>query len=99
GAAERLEGPVMLAVAEFARACAGTACGSFGRGLVIATRAVDGLTGHLDAPGGMEMLGMLQLTGAYASRGLKRPDDSAVWAAQATEVAERTGETSTLGMY
>src|SRR5262249_31015571 len=39
-AAETLEDPVMLAVAAFARACAATACGSFGRGLVIATRAV-----------------------------------------------------------
>ena len=45
------------------------------------------------------MLGSLQLICAYTSRGARRDDDSRAWAAAAAELAARTGETTTMGMY
>ncbi len=98
-AAEATEDPVLLGLAAFARAQAAAACGSYGRGLVVGDRAVDDLQAHADAHGGMEMLGMLHLTGAYSARGLKRTDDSEARLAEAAAIAERTGETTTLGLW
>jgi hypothetical protein len=45
------------------------------------------------------MLGSLQLVAAYASRGLKRTDDSRTWAAEAADLAGRTGETDTMSLF
>lgn len=92
-AAEALDDPVLLAIASFCRAHSATACGTYARGLRIASRAVDALTPHLSEPNAPPMLGLLQLTCAYASRALHRPDDGASWLAEAAAVAERTGET------
>jgi hypothetical protein len=47
----------------------------------------------------LETLGTLLLVCAYASRGLKRLDDARAWSAQAAELAERTGETETMGLF
>jgi transcriptional regulator with XRE-family HTH domain len=98
-AAETIEDPVLIGYAAYARACAATACGSFQRGLSLAGRAVDDLQPHLALPGGLEMLGSLQLISAYASRGLKQLDDSRTWSTAAADLAERTGETTTMGLF
>jgi transcriptional regulator with XRE-family HTH domain len=98
-AAEATEDPVLLGYAAYARASAATACGSFQRGLSLAGRAVDELQPHLALPGGLEMAGSLELICAYASRGLKRHDDSRTWSAAASDLAGRTGETTTMGMF
>lgn len=97
-AAEALDDPVMLAMGTFTRCHATTGCGSYKRGLTLATRAVDSLSGHLDQPGALEMLGMLQLTAAHVNQGLKRLEDSAAWLTEAEDVARRTGDTSTLDL-
>jgi hypothetical protein len=86
-------------LAAYARACAATACGSFHRGLTLASAAADALQPHLSSPGGLETLGLLLLICADNSRGLKRLDDSRDWCARAAELAERTGETETLGLF
>jgi transcriptional regulator with XRE-family HTH domain len=97
--AEAAEDPVLLGFAAFARASAAFACGSFQRSLTLAGRAVDDLRPHLARHGGLEMLGTLLLVCAYASRGLKRLDDGRAWSAEAAELAERTGETETMGLF
>jgi hypothetical protein len=71
--------------AAYARASAASACGSFRRSLTVAGTAVDDLQPHVAMPGGMEMLGSLLLVCAYASRGLKRLDDSRARAGETVE--------------
>ncbi|BCB88167.1 transcriptional regulator [Phytohabitans suffuscus] len=98
-AAQAADDAVLVGYAAYARASAASACGSFHRALAVAGKAVDDLEPHLAARGGMEMTGSLLLVRAYASRGLKRLDDSRSWAGQAADLAGRTGETSTMGLY
>lgn len=98
-AAEATEDPVLIGLSAFARAQAAAACGSYGRGLRIVNGAVDDLRPHAAAVGGTEMLGMLHLTGGFSARGLKRTEDSAAWLSEAAAIADRTGETTTLGLW
>lgn len=98
-AAEAAEDPVLLGYAACARASAATSCGSFQRSLTLAGNAADDLQPHLAMRGGVETLGHLQLISAYASRGLKRLDDSRTWATEAARLADRTGETTTMGLF
>jgi transcriptional regulator with XRE-family HTH domain len=98
-AAEALEDPVLLAFAAAARAYAAGSCGSFTRALALAERAADALRPHLADAGALEMFGMLHLICANACRALKRADDSAAWTAGAMDLAQRTGETTTLWQY
>jgi transcriptional regulator with XRE-family HTH domain len=98
-AAEATEDPVLLGYAAYARASAASACGSFHRSRTLAGKAVDDLQPYVSMPGGPEMLGSLLLVCAYASRGLKRLDDSRSWAGEAAGLAGRTGETDTLGLF
>jgi hypothetical protein len=98
-AAQATEDPVLLGYAAYARASAASACGSFHRGLTVAATAADDLQPHLAVPGAMEMLGSLLLVCAYASRGGKRLDDSQTWAREAVDLADRTGQTDTMGLY
>jgi hypothetical protein len=98
-AAEAAEDPVLLGFAAIARASAASACGSYGRGLALASAAAGDLRPHLATRGGMETLGLLMLVCADASRGLKRLGDSRDWSARAVELAERTGETGTMGLF
>jgi transcriptional regulator with XRE-family HTH domain len=95
-AAEAIDDPIRIGYAAYARAGAATACGSFQRGLTLADRAADGLQ---RIEGGLEMLGSLRLICAYASRGLKRLDESRAYSAEAADLAARTGETATLGLF
>jgi transcriptional regulator with XRE-family HTH domain len=99
-AAIRTGDPVRLGYAAYARAGAATACGAFGRGLTLASRAVDDLSAvGRDIPGRLAMLGSLQLICAYATRGLDRLDDSRAWSAESAALAAHTGETTTMGLY
>jgi transcriptional regulator with XRE-family HTH domain len=98
-AAEATEDPVLLGYAAFARASAALACGSFQRGLAVAGTAADDLQPHLVRRGATETLGLLLLVCAYASRGLKRLDDSRAWSGEAVQLAERTGETETMSLF
>jgi hypothetical protein len=98
-AAETVEDPVLLGYAAYARASAASSCGSFRRSLTLAGKAVDDLQPHVAMHGGMEMLGSLQLVCAYASRGLRRLDDSRAWSGEAAALADRTGETDTIGLF
>jgi transcriptional regulator with XRE-family HTH domain len=98
-AAEATEDPVLLGYAAYARASAASRCGSFHRGLALAKKASDELQPHLARHGAQEMLGLLLLVCAYTSRGLKRRDDGRAWAAEAAELAERTGETETMSLF
>jgi transcriptional regulator with XRE-family HTH domain len=97
-AARLLGDPIYLAMAEFYRAHAATGCGAYSRGLAIATRAADQLQPHAGAPKGLEMLGMLHLTCAFAALGAKQASQVDARLAEADQLASRTGETSTLGM-
>ena len=90
---------MLLGYATFVRACAAHACGSFGRSSTLAGDAADGLRSHLARPGGMEMLGSLLLIRAYASRGLRRLDDSRALTGEAADLAGRTGESDELGLF
>ncbi len=98
-AAEAAGSPVLRGLAAIARAGAASACGSYGRSLTLASTAADDLRPHLAARGGPETLGLLMLVCADASRGLERLGDSRDWGARAVELAERTGETDTMGLF
>ncbi|MFF5297288.1 helix-turn-helix domain-containing protein [Paractinoplanes globisporus] len=98
-AADATGDPVLQGYAAYALATAANECGSFQRGLTLAERAADDLGRHLGRPGGAEILGSLRLVCAYASLGRDRLDDCRGWLADAAELARRTGETTTMGMY
>lgn len=85
--------PVLLGLAAWSLGHAATGCGAHTRALRIATAAVDEFAG--DAP---EMLGSLQLLAAFSSFALGNRDDARAWADQASRIAERTGDTHTLGL-
>jgi transcriptional regulator with XRE-family HTH domain len=97
-AALRLEDPVLIALAEYERSHAATGCGTYRRGLTIAVRAADRLEPRTGEPGGTEMLGQLHLTVAFAATGAKEPAEVTTRIAEAAQLAERTGETTTLGL-
>jgi len=98
-AAEILEDPVLIGLAAVAHVQAAGGAGSYGRSLSAATRAAGNLQGHTDAPGSLEVMGTLQLASANACRALKRPDDSGTWVTEAAELAQRTGDTTTLWLW
>jgi tetratricopeptide (TPR) repeat protein len=97
--AELIHDPILLAYAAFARACAALACGSYLRALTLAERAADDLWPYVGNTGGLEVLGTLHLISGYASRGLKRRDESVTWIERAIDIAGRTGETTTFGLF
>jgi len=55
----------------------------------VARRAATELASELDAPGAVEMCGMLHLTAALSAAALRRPTESADHLAEAAELAER----------
>ncbi|MEU4427769.1 helix-turn-helix transcriptional regulator [Actinoplanes sp. NPDC024001] len=98
-AAHAAQDPILRGYAEYARACAAAACGSYERAYAIAERAVNGLCGHTGKPGGTAVLGTLQLMCAQSARGSRRPGDSRAWLDEAAALARGTGETATMGLY
>jgi transcriptional regulator with XRE-family HTH domain len=97
-AARASDDPVLRGYAAYALANAANACGSFQRGLTLAEQAIDELA-RSGRRGAAEIVGSLQLICAYASSGRERPEDSRTWSAEAANLARRTGETTTLGMF
>jgi transcriptional regulator with XRE-family HTH domain len=97
-AARELGNPVYLALAEYERAHAATGCGSYARGLAIASRAIDQLQPHLAAPHAIEVLGQLHLTCAFAATGVKDTSQMQGCLEQAQDLAQRTGETDVFGL-
>ncbi|MFI5898069.1 helix-turn-helix domain-containing protein [Actinoplanes sp. NPDC051513] len=100
-AAEATGDPVLRGLAASTLANAAIACGSYQRALTLAERAAEDLQGHFARPGGAETLGSLHLISAYANRGRDRDrlDESRAYLAEAAELARRTGETTTMGMF
>ncbi|MET8153214.1 helix-turn-helix domain-containing protein [Actinoplanes sp. NPDC049668] len=98
-AAEATGDVVLRGYAAYARACAAASCGSYQRALAVAGRAVDELRGHAGRPGAAEVLGSLLLVCAMVGRGLGRQQEGRAFAAEAGELAGRTGETATMGLY
>ncbi|MEN3307385.1 MAG: hypothetical protein V7603_3587 [Micromonosporaceae bacterium] len=97
-AASALGDPVLFGLAEYERAHAATGCGSYARGLTIASRAVDRLQPHLGAPNAIQVLGQLHLTCAFAAIGAADPGQVPARLEEAGQLAERTGETDTFGL-
>ena len=93
--AAETQDPVLLGLAAFARACAASACGSYDRELALAERGIATLDPHAGTPGALEMLGVLHLIGASASRS----GDNGSWLTEAATIARRTGETTTFALY
>lgn len=96
-AARELDDPVLLAYGDWARAHAALGCGLHERAAKLALRAADTLIGST-LPAAAEMRGMLLLTHAFSMVGAGRPADATGPLAEATELAERTGETATLAL-
>jgi transcriptional regulator with XRE-family HTH domain len=97
-AAEALGDPVMLGMAAFARSHAASWCGEWERSLKLANRAVLDLEQHMDHANAAEVLGQLHLTCAFALYGLGRVGEAADRIAEASTIADRTGDTTTLGL-
>ncbi len=95
-AAQALGHPVMLALASYTHAHAMIACGLFGRALRIVERAADELRPHLSMPEAPELYGQLLLTQAFCHYAMRNADDSTSRIAEAVDIADRTGETTTL---
>jgi transcriptional regulator with XRE-family HTH domain len=96
-AARELGDPVMLGLAEYERVHAATGCGCYTRGLTLARRAADEME-QRQGPGAAELLGMLHLSVAFTALGAKQPGEVEERLAAATQLAQRTGETSTLAL-
>jgi transcriptional regulator with XRE-family HTH domain len=99
-AAEALGDPVLIGLAGYERAHAASGSGAYARGLSIAQRAVDELAGHLGEPGGLEVYGQLVLTAGFMALGAGgQVADGLARVDEAREIAARTGDTDTLGLY
>ena len=97
-AAELLGDPVMVGFGAWARAHAALGCGLHDRAAQITQAAIRGLENTPAGVGRPEMLGMLYLTTAFALVGAGRAADADAALAHARELAEHTGETTTLAL-
>lgn len=97
-AAEASEQPVLLGLAAYVRAHAASGCGLYQRTLTITEHAIGDLQPHAQLPEAAEVLGQLHLTHAFALYALGRHDDAHGPLAHAQRIAERTGDTTTLGL-
>jgi hypothetical protein len=98
-AARELDDPVLIALAEYERTHGATGTGAYRRGLTVVSRAIDELQPHLAAEGAMEILGQLHLTAGFAALGVHRQDEAVDRVNEASAIAERTGDTATLGLH
>lgn len=96
--AERLDEPVPLAVADWARANAASGGGSYRRALTLTTRAAEELRHHTSADGALMMLGMLHLSSAVAEL-RARPAIAIGHLDAAADLAARTGEVRSWWMW
>jgi transcriptional regulator with XRE-family HTH domain len=99
-AAEALEDRVLIGLSGYERAHALSGSGAYARARVVAERAADELAGHLDEPGALEVYGQLLLTAGFTALGAGgQVADSLARVDEAREIAARTGDTTTLGLY
>jgi hypothetical protein len=98
-AAERLDEPVALAVADYVRAHAVLGGGSFQRARTLTSRAAGELDRHITADTAPEVLGMLHLTSALCVLAEKRSTDAFAHLAEAERLAAHTGETQSWSLY
>jgi len=96
-AAEALADPTLRGFASYTLSRSAVSNGSYTRALRLADRAADDLESRSSAPGALETLGMLRLAGGYATRALRA--DAEAHLAEATALAQRTGETETNGLF
>lgn len=97
-AARELGDPVLGGLATFAVAHAALGCGLYERGQLVAERGLSDLAAAGQAAGADEMRGMLLLTAAYAQFGHGDHELAADTVAEASVIADRTGDTDTLGL-
>lgn len=98
-AAVMLGEPVELGLAAYTRAHAAFACSAWQRALAITERGIADLeSSRLQVEPALVMLGQLHLTAAYALYGQGDPSAAADRVDAASEIAARTGDTSTLHM-
>lgn len=97
--ARRLDDPVMISLAAFQASHAASACGAYDHARIVADTAVGSLSTHTDEPGGIELLGMLMLTAAFACHGEGVPSEATAYLEQAKGVANRTGDTMALSLF
>lgn len=93
-AARELDDPIMLGLAAWIRGQAALSCGSYSRALRLAESALADLDAAEDAPGRLELLGMTYLMAAFAAH----DGSTRGRLLEAERIAERTGETDTLGL-
>src|SRR5205823_7170235 len=95
-----LQDPVLIALAGYERAHAATGCGTYARGRTLAERAIGALEEHLSGTDALPMYGQLMLTCGFAALGAGGSlDESLGRLDEAARIAERTGETDTLGLF
>lgn len=97
-AARALGDPVILGLGAWSMGHAATGCGAYARALRLAEDAVTDLTRHAKLEHQPEMLGSLIMLAAWSHYALGNRDQSATWAREARTIAERTGDTHTLGL-
>ena len=96
--AEHLAEPVPLAVADWTRADAAIAGGSFRRALTLTTRAANDLETSMDHPTAPEVMGMLHLSSSLSVLASRRTDDAVAHLSAARRIADRAGETTSWEM-
>lgn len=91
--------PVVMAVGDYKRATAAGGCVGYRRAATIAGRAIDALRPHLGEQDALTVLGMLHLNAAGSAMGQHRPETATEHLAEAEQIAERTGETTSWRMW
>lgn len=97
-AARRLDDPVAVAVAAANRARVLAYSGAHAPARSVAERASEDLEHHLDSPAGLDLLGFLHLARAHHSAGIRDADAAESHLAEASRIAQRTGETTSWDM-
>jgi hypothetical protein len=97
-AAEAIDHPVMLGMVSFTRSNVAISCGLWKTALTVAEQAADALRPYLSLPEAPEVYGQLLLTQAFCRYAMGKADESTSLIADAQSVANRTGETTTLGL-
>jgi transcriptional regulator with XRE-family HTH domain len=95
-AAEALGDPVILGLAAYSRAHGAAGCGLYRRAFMLSETAAADLEGHGDLPDALPMRGQLLLTAAFASYALGDVSGAATRVAEAQDIANHTGQSSSL---
>ncbi|MFY1672509.1 helix-turn-helix domain-containing protein [Plantactinospora sp. WMMB334] len=97
-AAQRQDDPVGLAVAAANQARVLSYTGAYGPARAACDRAADDLDRDLSAPAALDLMGFLHLARAHHSAGLRDVAGAEAHLAEATRIADRTGETDAWDM-